>query len=142
VVLSLDSGSEFLSLSITSVKKMFFIRMIEFYKMAHLLYCEGLQIGCSSLLIRSFKVQNNENLFQKIVSYSIFARKTFQNSKHIFTYYVNRIPKLHKQYHIKFIVINEDFPKLIAETLNSFFSKLVNNERRLYITQPTIYLFK
>jgi hypothetical protein len=51
---------------------------------------------------------------------------------------VNSIPKLHIQYDIKMIVILEDFPKLIAETLNSFFSKLVNNEIRLYRTQPTI----
>jgi hypothetical protein len=52
---------------------------------------------------------------------------------------VNSIPKLHKQYDIKMIVILEDFAKLIAETLNSFFSKLVNNELRLYRTQPTIW---
>jgi hypothetical protein len=50
---------------------------------------------------------------------------------------VNSIPKLHKQYDIKMIVILEDFAKLIAQTLNSFFSKLVNNELRLYRTQPT-----
>jgi hypothetical protein len=46
--------------------------------------------------------------------------------------------KLHIQYDIKMIVILKDFVKLIAETLNSFFSKLVNNEIRLYRTQPTI----
>ncbi len=66
--------------------------------------------------------------------YSIFARKTFQNCKHL-----NSVPKLHIQYDIKMIVILEDFPEFIAETLNSFFSKLVNNEIRLYITQPTRY---
>jgi hypothetical protein len=37
------------------------------------------------------------------------------------------------------IVILQDFTKFIAETLNAFFSKLVNNEIRLYRTQPTIY---
>jgi hypothetical protein len=51
---------------------------------------------------------------------------------------VNSFPKLHIQYDIKMIVILEDFPKLIAETLNTFFSKLVNNEIRLYRTEPTI----
>ncbi len=51
---------------------------------------------------------------------------------------MNSIPKLHKQYDIKFIVIVEDFAKFIAETLNSFFSKLDNKEIPLYRTQPTI----
>jgi hypothetical protein len=52
---------------------------------------------------------------------------------------VNSIPALHKQYDIKMIVILEDFAKLIAQSLNSFLSKLVNNEILLYRTQPTIY---
>ncbi len=38
------------------------------------------------------------------------------------------------------IAILQDFPKLIAQILNSFFSKLVNNEIRLYRTQPTILI--
>jgi hypothetical protein len=54
---------------------------------------------------------------------------------------VNSIPKINKQYDIKMIVILQDFTKFIAETLNSFFSKLVNNEIRLYRTQPTISVF-
>ncbi|HEY6436438.1 MAG TPA: hypothetical protein VIY47_07595 [Ignavibacteriaceae bacterium] len=58
----------------------------------------------------------------------------FKTYKH-----VNSIPKLHKQYDIKLIVILQDFTKFIAQTLNSFFSKLVNNEIRLYRTQPTIW---
>ena len=73
---------------------------------------------------------------QKLLFY--FRKKDiseFQTYKH-----VNSIPALHKQYDIKMIVILEDFPKFIAEALNSFFSKLVNNEIRLYRTQPTIFL--
>ncbi len=50
--------------------------------------------------------------------YSIFARKTFQNCKHL---NVNSIPAHHEQYDIKMIVILQHFPKLIAKTLNSFF---------------------
>jgi hypothetical protein len=53
---------------------------------------------------------------------------------------VNSIPALHKQCDIEMIVILEDFAKLIAQTLNLFFSKLVNNEIPLYGTQPTISL--
>jgi len=48
--------------------------------------------------------------------------------------HVNSIPALHKQYDIKMIVILEDFAELIAQSLNSFLSKLVNNEILLYRT--------
>jgi hypothetical protein len=54
--------------------------------------------------------------------------------------HVNSIPALHKQYDIKMIVILQHCPKFIAQTLNSFFSKLVNNEIPLYRTHPTIYI--
>jgi hypothetical protein len=76
---------------------------------------------------------------QKVVSQKLifcFRKKDiseFQTFKH-----VNSILKLHKQYCIKMIVILQDFPEFIAQTLNSFFLKLVNNEIRLYRTQPTI----
>jgi hypothetical protein len=59
---------------------------------------------------------------QKLLFY--FAKKhisELQTYKH-----VNSTPKLHKLY-----------IKLIAETLNSFFSKLVDNEIPLYRTQLT-----
>jgi len=80
---------------------------------------------------------------QKVVSQKLlfyFCKKhisEFQTYKH-----VNSIPALHKQYDIKMIVILQDFTKFIAETLNSFFSKLINNEIRLYRTQPTIFVGK
>ncbi len=74
---------------------------------------------------------------QKVVSQKFvfcFRKKDIselQTNKH-----VNSIPKHHKQYDIKMILILQHFPKFIVETLNSFFSKLINNEIRLYRTQP------
>jgi len=81
---------------------------------------------------------------QKVVSQKLLFYFRKKDIWELQTYKrVNSIPALHKQYDIKFIVIVEDFPKLIAQTLNSFFSKLVNNEIRLQKTQPTIFcLFK
>ncbi len=78
---------------------------------------------------------------QKFVSQKLLFYFRKKDISEFHTYkHVNSIPKLHKQYDIKIIVILQDFPKLIAETLNSFFSKLVNNEIRLYRTQPTMSL--
>ena len=76
---------------------------------------------------------------QKVVSQKSLFYFRKKDISELQTYkHVNSIPKLHKQYDIKMIVILEDFAKLIAQTLNSFFSKLVNNEIRLYRTQLTI----
>jgi hypothetical protein len=76
---------------------------------------------------------------QKVVSQKSLFYFRKKDISELQTYkHVNSIAKLHIQYHIKMIIILEDFPEFIAETLNSFFSKLVNNEIRLYRTQPTI----
>jgi hypothetical protein len=54
--------------------------------------------------------ESQKAVSQKLLFY--FRKKhisEFQNYKHL-----NSIPALHKQYDIKFIVIFEDFPKLIV----------------------------
>jgi hypothetical protein len=77
---------------------------------------------------------------QKVVSQKLLFYFRKKDISELQTYrHVNSIPKLHKQYGIKMFVILQDFAKLIAQTLNSFFSKLVNNEIRLYRTQPTTF---
>jgi hypothetical protein len=76
---------------------------------------------------------------QKVVSQKSLFYFCKKHISELQTYkHVNSIPKLHIQYNIKMIIILQDFAKLIAQTLNSFFSKLVNNEIRLYRTQQTI----
>ncbi len=76
---------------------------------------------------------------QKVVSQKSLFYFRKKKISELQTYkHVNSIPKLHIKYDIKMIVILEDFPKFIAQTLNSFLSKLVNNEIPLYRTQPMI----